>query len=62
VHLAVEAARAAVGVEHDGRVVIDARGAALEQRADDDDLRLLGDLRERLGRRPGIGSARSKFA
>ncbi len=36
VHLAVHAGGRAVGVQHHGRVVIQARGAAFEQRADHD--------------------------
>ena len=55
VHLAVDAAERAVGVEDDGRVVVDARRPPLEDRADDDDAGLAGDLRERLGRRAGDG-------
>ena len=36
VHLAVHAQQRAVGVEHRGRVVIEAGGAPLEERGDDD--------------------------
>src|SRR5687768_13459318 len=41
VHLAIEAANLAVGVDDRSRVVIQAWRAALEQRADDDDAVLL---------------------
>ena len=37
VHLAIEAAQSSVRVEQDSGVVIDARGALLEQRRDQDD-------------------------
>ena len=53
VHLAVGAASRAVGVEHDGGVVVDAGRAPLEDRADDHDLELAGQLGERLGGGPG---------
>ena len=53
VHLAVEAQQRAVGVEDDGRVVIEPRRPPLEERADDHDAGLLRDLRERLGGRAG---------
>jgi hypothetical protein len=48
VRLAVDAERAAVRVEHDRGVVVDALRALLEQRRDDRDLALRGELRERL--------------
>ena len=57
VHLAVEAAQGAVGVKKDGRVVIDAGRALLEQRRDQDDPQLLGQggqpVRDRAGN--GLG-------
>ena len=43
VHLAIAAAERAVGVEDDGRVVVEPGGAALEDRADDDHPGLLGE-------------------
>ena len=51
VHLAITAAERAVGVEDDGRVVVNPRRAALEDRADHDHPRLSRDLGERLGGR-----------
>ena len=55
VHLAVDAEQRAVGVDHRGGVVIEAGGAALEERGDDDHAQLGGQLAERLGRGPGDG-------
>ena len=59
VHLAIEADLRAVGVEDDSRVVIDAGGASLEQRADDDDAMLLRGggkgFARRAGNRLGLG-------
>ena len=49
VHLPVNAEQRAVGVNDRGGVVINAGGAFLEQRGDDDDLVLLRELLERLG-------------
>ncbi len=51
VHLAVDALHRPVGVDDHRGVVIDAGGAPLEQRADDDDLVLGGDLGQRRRRR-----------
>ena len=51
VHLAIKAAKRAVAVDDDGRVVVDPRRPALEDRADHDHARLSGDLGERLGGR-----------
>ncbi len=50
VHLAVVAGDLAVGVEHEGAVVVDAAGAFLEDGDDDDDLVLLGQRGHALGR------------
>ena len=53
VHLAIQPRDFAVGVENRGRVVIEARGAPLKQRRDDDDLQLARQLAQRLGGRAG---------
>src|SRR5207237_8906295 len=53
VHLAILARDAPVRVYDDGRVVIETGRALLKQRRDDDDLLLLGQLAQRLGRRAG---------
>ena len=45
----------AVGVDDDGGVVIDARGAALEQRRDDDHAQFGGQAAQRLGGGAGDG-------
>src|SRR5262249_1689061 len=55
VHLAIAAGEPAVGIEDDGRVVVDARGAPLEDGADDDHARVARDAGERVGRRSGYG-------
>ena len=53
VHLAVDAQQRAVGVNDRGGVVIDAGGALLEQRGDDDDLVFAGELLKGRGARAG---------
>src|SRR5690349_11061571 len=52
-HLAVLADDRAVASENDGGVVINPRGALLEQRGDDDDFLFLRQAAELVGRRPG---------
>ncbi len=53
VHLAVFSREGAVGIEHDRRVVVDAGGAALEQRADDDHAEAARKFREGVAGRAG---------
>ncbi len=60
VHLAVEAAQGAIGVQDRGGVVVDAGGAALEQRCDDHYAQIARHRAECARRGPGTGSARSK--
>ena len=55
VHLAILAGDLAGGVDHHGRVVINAGGALFEERGDDHDLLLLRDFAERFGRWTGNG-------
>jgi hypothetical protein len=57
VHLAIDPGEAAVAVEHDSGVVIQAGGAPLEQRADDDEPRLAREPAQpsRAGPRHGLG-------
>ncbi len=50
VHLAIDAGDAPIGVEGDGGVVVEARGAALKERGNDDDASFAGDLAEFRGR------------
>ncbi len=52
-HLAIHAGQTAVGIEHDGRVVIQARGTALEQRTDDHHSVPPRGFGQRLARGPG---------
>ena len=51
VHLAVEAEQGTIGIKNRGRVVIDARGAPLEQGGDQHDVQLPRQSRESGGRR-----------
>jgi hypothetical protein len=53
VHLAVAAGQVSVGVQHHRRVVIDALGATLEERSDDDDLMRGGGRTQGLAARSG---------
>src|SRR5713101_6568848 len=53
VHLAIQPEQGTVGVDHCGRVVIDARRAFLEKRSNDHHLELARQLRKSLGRRAG---------
>ena len=53
VHLPVAAQQFPAGIENGGGIVIDARRAPLEERGDDNRAGLAGDLRQRLGGRPG---------
>src|SRR5579859_3251025 len=55
VHLAIEAVDAAVGIEDDGAVVVEAAGAALKERDDEDDLAFAGDYGQRFRSRAGHG-------
>ena len=59
VHLAIKTEHRAVGIEDDRRVVVDACRPALEDRADDDHVRLARDAASASVVGPGIGSARS---
>ena len=52
-HLPVAAKQLSVGVDDDRGVVVDAGGAAFEQRRDEDDLLFARGLGQRLGRRSG---------
>ena len=51
VHLAVFSEERSVGVQNHGRIVVDAGGAALEERSDDHDFQFAREFRERFGRR-----------
>src|ERR1700723_110653 len=53
VHLAISAQERSVGVNHRAGVVVQARGAALEQGSDDCDFGLARNGREHVGRGPG---------
>ena len=54
-HLAIDAEQRPIGVDDRGGIVIDARRAPLEQRADDDDAQLAREAAERIGGRSRNG-------
>ena len=53
VHLPVDAKQAAIGVDDGRRVPVEAGGLPLENRHDDHDRQLAGELLHRVRRRPG---------
>ena len=55
VHLAIQTQQGAPGIDHHGRVVIDARHPPLEYRPDDRHLKLGGQPGEAFGGGPGNG-------